>query len=111
MCYVAWLEFFSGFKVNASKRLTQGDQIVRLKIFAGRNRIIAGKGDFKPGAEKITEFISESTGIGPLNVFIIRKREVDFQPFQGIGIRAGCLAGFSALGTVLIFESKGKDRD
>ena len=51
---------------------------MRLRIFAGRNRIIAGKGDFKPGVKKVTEFISESTGIGPLDIFIIRKREVDF---------------------------------
>jgi len=64
---------------------------MRLRIFAGRNRIIVGKGDFKPGVKKVTEFISESTGIGPLNVFIIRKREVDFQPFQGICICARCV--------------------
>ena len=36
------------------------------------------KGDFEPGAKKITKFIGESAGIGLLNVLVIRKREVDF---------------------------------
>ena len=61
---------------------------MRLRIFAGRNWIIARKDDFEPGAKKVTEFIGESAEIGLLDVFIIRKREVDFQPFEGICICA-----------------------
>ena len=60
---------------------------MRLRIFAGRNWIIARKGDF--GAKKFTEFIGESAEIGLLNIFIIRKRKIDFQPFEGICICAG----------------------
>ena len=57
---------------------------MRLRIFAGRNWTIARKGDFEPGAKKVKKFIGKSAGIGPLDVFIIRKCEVDFQPFEGI---------------------------
>ena len=68
---------------------------MRLRMFTRKNWIIARKGKFEPGAKKIAKLIGESARIGLLNVLVIRKREVDFQPFQGICICAGCvLRGF-----------------
>ena len=60
-----------------------------LRMFTRKYWIITREGNFEPGAKKITKLIGESTWIGFLNVLVVRKREIDFQPFEGIYTFAG----------------------
>ena len=60
-------------------------------MFTRKYWIIIREGNFEPGAKKITKLIGKFTWIGFSNsdVLVVRKREIDFHPFEGIYTFAG----------------------